>query len=397
MSIVGGLDVHRRQITFDWVDTRSGDTDRGVIRPATRSELRVWAARFAGKDASFALEGTTGWRFVVEELRAAGIDAHVAEPAETRALRGRKRRAKTDRADARHLRDLLLAGRVPESWVPPAHIADLRTQVRLRRVLDVQRTGWVRRIHAQLFQHGLPEPPDLRTCEGREWLVRCDLPAAARQVIDIGLRMIDVLDAEEDELERQLRSVARRQRGCVALQEDYGIGPLTAVALVAELGDTRRFSSSRKAVRFAGMDVTIAESDGRRSSRGHLSRQGSPILRWALYEAAASAWKTGSPHHEAYVATKARLGTKRARLTVARKMLRRAHHVLCGLGDQAIAPLPTTACPAPAPPPTIAASSRLASSTSPGPTLSRTSGRSHPRQRNSRSPVMSPAPSRAPR
>lgn len=387
--------MHRRQITFDWLDAESGAGERGVIRPAGREEVRAWLAQFAGEQASFALEGTTGWRFVVDELKAAGVGAHVAEPAETRALRGRKRRAKTDRADARHLRDLLLAGTVPESWVPPSHIADLRTQVRLRRALDVQRTGWVRRIHAQLFQHGLPEPPDLRTSEGREWLARCELPPAARQVVEVGLRMMDALEAEEDLLERQLLTVARRQPGCVALQQDYGIGPLTAVALVAELGDTRRFSSSRKAVRFAGLDVTISESDGRRSSRGHLSRQGSPVLRWAMYEAAASAWKTGSPHHDFYVAVKARAGSKRARLAVARKMLRRAHHVLRNLGDQAIAPTPP--CTAPTTSRRSAASSQKYSSALRGTTLTRTSGRSPLRGRDTRSPVMSPATSRAPR
>ena len=75
------------------------------------------------------MEATTGWRFVAEELEHAEIAAHLAEPADTRALRGPKRRATTDRTDARHLRELLRAGTLPESWMPSAHIADARTQV----------------------------------------------------------------------------------------------------------------------------------------------------------------------------------------------------------------------------------------------------------------------------
>ena len=104
MAIVGGLDIHRRQITYDWIDTDSGETGRGQLSPATRVELRAWLARFTGQQAEFALEATTGWRFVAEELERAGIAAHLAEPADTRALRGPKRRAKTDRSDAHHLR-----------------------------------------------------------------------------------------------------------------------------------------------------------------------------------------------------------------------------------------------------------------------------------------------------
>ena len=85
------------------------------------------------------MEATTGWRFVVEELRRIGAVVHLAEPADMAALRGNKKHAKNDRADARHLRELLLAGRLSESWIPPAHILDLRARVRLRHTLSEDR------------------------------------------------------------------------------------------------------------------------------------------------------------------------------------------------------------------------------------------------------------------
>src|SRR5215216_3577671 len=88
MAIVGGLDIHRRQITHDWVDIDTGQARHGRIQPATRVELRAWLARLAGQQADFAFEGTTGWRFVAEEVMDAGFRAHLAEPADTRALRG---------------------------------------------------------------------------------------------------------------------------------------------------------------------------------------------------------------------------------------------------------------------------------------------------------------------
>ncbi len=96
MPIVGGLDIHRKQLTFDYLDTVTGEVKRGQIAPADRGHLRAWLERFAGRDdAAFAMEGCTGWRYVAEELTAAGVAAHVAEPADTAAARGRKRHPKT--------------------------------------------------------------------------------------------------------------------------------------------------------------------------------------------------------------------------------------------------------------------------------------------------------------
>src|SRR6185437_14480576 len=157
MAIVGGFDVHRAQITFDYLDTDSGEITTGQIRPAARQELRGWLSRFNGRhDVAFAVEGCTGWRFVVEELVRAGVEPHLAEPADTAVQRGRKKRAKTDRADARLLRELLTQKRLPESWVPPNHVLEARTLDRVYVALLADRIGWQQRIHAQLFHQGAP-------------------------------------------------------------------------------------------------------------------------------------------------------------------------------------------------------------------------------------------------
>jgi transposase len=115
--------VHRRQLTFEYLDTVSGELKRGRVVPADRERLRARLARLAGQqDVHFALEGCTGWRYVTEELAAAGIIRHLAEPADTAALRGRKRTP--NKADARHLRVHLLAGDLPECWIPPEHVLE---------------------------------------------------------------------------------------------------------------------------------------------------------------------------------------------------------------------------------------------------------------------------------
>jgi transposase len=172
MSIVMGIDQHRAQITAEWVDTVTGEIGRSRVRPADRAGVRRFLGRFSGRRLEVALEATTGWRFVVQELRAIGAEVHLAEPAETAARRGRKKRPKTDRADARHLRELLMADRLPESWIPPEHILDLRARVRLRHTLVDQRGEWQQRIHAVLYHHGCPHHRGvgLLTANGRAWL-----------------------------------------------------------------------------------------------------------------------------------------------------------------------------------------------------------------------------------
>ena len=124
MQIVGALDVHRRQITFLTLELASGESRRGRISPAAREPFRAWLEQFVGMQAEFALEGTTGWRFIVEEIERAGHLARLADPAETAGRRGRKRRAKTDDSDCALQLRLLLAGELPEAWIPPAHVLE---------------------------------------------------------------------------------------------------------------------------------------------------------------------------------------------------------------------------------------------------------------------------------
>jgi transposase len=337
MTIVMAFDQHREQITFDALDTATGELHRGRIRAADRLGFRRWLGRWEGEEIEAALEATTGWRFMVEELEAVGAKVHLAEPAETSARRGPKKRAKSDRQDARHLRELLQAGRVPESWIPPTHILELRSKVRLRHTLIDERGTWQQRIRAQLYHHGVPRRRQLLVGDGREWLETLDLPDAARRQIDVALSMIDAVDARLRPLDTELRGLARRQPGCRAPMSHYGIGEITSLAILAELGDARRFPSSRHAVRYAGLDITVFESDRKRSP-GHLSRQGPPTLRWALYEAAQVARRPSSPDRGYYEQAAARLGGNRACLAIARKLLKRSFHTLRELGEEALQP-----------------------------------------------------------
>jgi transposase len=339
MTIVAGFDVHRAQITFDALDRETGEVHRGRIA-ATPEAVRRWVGRFPGREVHVAVEAGTGWLFVCEALAEAAAVPHLAEPAETSALRGPKRRAKTDREDARWLRTLLTEDRLPEAWIPPEHVREWRTRTRLRKTLVDERTAWLQRVQATLFHHGVSGVPDkLLSAGGRAFLAALELPPAARERIEVALQLIEGLDRQLRPLERELRQLARRQPGCRALMRHYGIGELTAPAILSELGDVARLQASRKAVRCAGLDVGVHRSD-QRSRVGKLTKQGSPQLRWALYESAQAACRPTSPDRSDYLALKARgLSHTRASITIARKLARRCFHTLHELGPEALEPV----------------------------------------------------------
>jgi len=341
-SIVGGLDIHRKQITFDYVDLDTGEVQCGQIAPADREHFRAWlAGRFDHPErVAFAVEACTGWRYVAGELAAAGITAHLAETADTATLRGRKRRAKTDRADARLQRDLLSQGRLPECWIPPPHVLECRALLEAYHDLRREHTAWIQRVHAVLFHQGAPVFHDLSRADAPAELAalaRAHLSAAGQAQVMLCLRMLEVTGGELDGLRRRLLAAARRLHGAKVLADSiYGVGPVTALALTCWLGGAGRFSSTRKAVRFAGLDITVYSSDGKRSP-GHLSRQGPPVLRWAVYEAGKTHARPAAPDHAYYAQVKDRKDGKRAALAEARKIVRRACHILAELGDDALA------------------------------------------------------------
>lgn len=345
MSIVGGLDVHRQQITFDCLDTDTGEVSAGQIPAADRRQLAAWLSRrFADcrdrGEVEFSVEGCTGWRYVAEEIRAAGMVVHLAEPAETANLRGRKRRAKTDRADARHQRDLLVQGRLPTCWIPPTEILEARALLGCYHDLRRDHTAWLQRIHAVLFHQGATPCPRLQTATGRAQLARVtgeQLSPAGRTQVAAAVLMLEATEAQMGILRRQLLAVARHMQGPRVLAERlYGVGPITGLALTCWLGGAGRFTSARKAVRFAGLDVTVYSSAGKRSP-GRLSRQGPAVLRWCLFEAGKTHARSSAPDHAYYAAAKNRIDAKRAALSEARKLVRQATHILADLGDDAFA------------------------------------------------------------
>jgi transposase len=208
--------------------------------------------------------------------------------------------------------------------------------------LDLRRdhTAWVQRIHAVLFHQGATACTDLGTTAGRARLAtvaREQLSPAGQTQVRAGVLMLDATEAQLEVLHRHLLAVARHMTGPKVLADRlYGVGPITGLALTAWLGGAGRFSSARKAVRFAGLDITVYSSAGKRSP-GRLSRQGPAVLRWCLYEAGKAHARPSAPDYAYYAAVKKKIDGKRAALSEARKIVRQAVHILGDLGDEAFA------------------------------------------------------------
>lgn len=326
--LCAGIDIHKHVFQAVVLDAESGVASEDRFE-ATPLELASWVhRRLAGEQCVVAIEATTGWRWVHRELCALGIDVRLAEPVQTRALRGRRRGAKTDRLDARWLALLLSREMLPESWAPPEEIQRLRDLTRLRHALAEDRTRWAQRLHAFLVQEGWAcQRGRLLTAIGRRWVRALVLEPAASRHAERLLGVIEALDAEISEVEGEVRRFARSDPRTVALQTLYGIGPIIACTLLAEIGNATRFRRSAQVVRLAGLDPVVEESaDNRR--RGHLAKAGSPHLRWALVEAAMQAGRPSHVDHELLMQISRRADRTHARLSVARKIGRRAFHVL---------------------------------------------------------------------
>ena len=265
---------------------------------------------------------------MVARLQQLGFEVRLVDPGEASALQGRRRRPKTDRLDARWLVHLLAGGMQPEAWIPPEQIQRLRDQTRLRKTLSDEKRRWAQRLHAILVQEGWPcSRGRLLTQQGRRWVQALELHPSARAYVETALAMIAACEQQLAPLERELVRFARGDRRCQTLMRIYGVGPIIACHLLAEIGETSRFRRPRQLVRLAGLDPVVDESAERRR-RGRLAKAGSPYLRFALVEAAQHARRASSPDHARYLKLRARLGASRAKLPIARLIAHRAFHLL---------------------------------------------------------------------
>jgi transposase len=278
---VVGMDLHRRRSVLVRMtgDGRKLETVRIENSPQA---LRAVLAR-AGKNPQVVVEATYGWYWAVDVLEEAGAEVHLAHPLGVKAFT--YRRVKNDERDAADLADLLRMGRLPEAWIAPPEIRELRELTRYRHKLVGLRTSCRDQVHAVLAKLGVPVThSDIFGVHGQAWLdgLRLPQPYAGKVA---SLRQLNAgLSAEIVLLEQVIGDLLAGHEGYRAIRALPGIGPVLGAVIVAEIGDIRRFPGPGQLGSWAGLTPRHRESDTK-VSRGHVTKQGSRMLRWAVTEA----------------------------------------------------------------------------------------------------------------
>ena len=218
------------------------------------------------------------------------VQVRMVHPQRVKAIAAAK--LKNDRIDSATLAHLLRCDLLPEAWMADEATRELRQQVRMRATLVRQRTRLKNQVHAILHQQGLRyEGSDLFGRGGRAWLKQVSLPAAGGSAVQVYLKLIDAFSAHIGAQEQELKKAWKRDARIKWLETIPGIGWYSAILLVAEVGDIRRFADKRALSNYAGLVPWLRESADKRRSGG-ITRVGSPWLRWILVEAAHTALRT---------------------------------------------------------------------------------------------------------
>jgi len=317
-----GIDLHRRRSAI------VGRNDAGQTLETVRIDNHpvALAAELAkaGEHPDVILEATYGWYWAADVLEESGAKVHLAHPLGSN---WGHRRVKNDERDATDLVDLLRMGRLAEAWIAPPPLRELRELIRYRARLVHFRTSLKSQVHVVLAKEGVRVPmSDLFGVGGQVLLDKVHLAEAYRVRVELLHHLIDSTNREIAKLEEQTAPYFAGDLGYHAVQAIPGIGPVLAAIFVAEIGDVSRFISARHLCSWAGLTPTHKQSDVT-VHRGHITKQGSRLVRWATVEVVAQQ-RTGASirrHHHNVGECR---GTQIGRVAAARKLLILVHYGL---------------------------------------------------------------------
>ena len=310
-----GIDLHKRFLVA-CVQDDAGST-LASERLACREMKRI--AQFFDTHRPFqaVIEASSSYRWLYDLLSPRG-EVILAHPLQLRAIVAG--RAKTDKLDAALLAKLLRAGLVPRSYVPPASYQHLRDLTRARARLSRQATAAKNEVHTLLRRRNIAAPYTvLFGPRGRRWLASLEVGPVDGLLRDELLARLDHYDAALAMHDRLLDELASGFPEAEALTCLYGIGLYSALLIVAEIGEPWRFVDGRKVGAYAGLTARVHQS-GSQNYTGHITRQGSPWLRWILVQAAMKLVRRDVKLGNFYQRVRKRSGVKVARVAAARKL-----------------------------------------------------------------------------
>lgn len=240
-------------------------------------------------------------------------------------------KVKTDARDALHLAKLLAADFITPVWVPPQDVRDLRALVSHQTRLVRQRTRAFNRLHAILQTHNIFPPPGNPFAEkNRTWWESLSLSATQKLLVKQEMQILATLEPLIKEVEAQLTRLSNEPKWakeCVGLIALPGIQVITAMTILAAIGDIKRFATSKRLVGYSGLGASIYSS-GDVCNTGSITKEGRKELRTALVEAAHNAINQPGHWQDEFKRLSSRLGKNKAMVAIARKMLVVIWHVL---------------------------------------------------------------------
>jgi len=318
-----GIDLHRRRSVIVRRN-EAGETLETVRIDNSAMALATELAK-AGEHPEVILEATYGWYWMADVLAESGASVHLAHPLGNN---WGHRRVKNDERDATDLVDLLRLGRLAESWIAPPALRELRELIRYRAKLVHLRTGLKAQVHSVLAKEGVAVPmSDLFGVAGQRLLDEVQLARAYRIRVESLRDLIELCNREIAMLEKEVAPYFAGDLGYHAVQAIPGVGPVLASIFVAEIGDVTRFSSARHLCSWAGLTPTHHESDDK-VNRGHITKQGSRLVRWAAVEAV-TRQRGATPIRAHHHRVAERRGTRIGRVAAARKLLTLVYYGLC--------------------------------------------------------------------
>jgi transposase len=340
--LYAGLDLSRKRLDFCLLDELGERVEVGAAPPDVDGlhSLTVRVGRF-GEPVVAAIESMNGARFVHDQLELAGWRVEIADAVKVKGLAPLA--CKTDRIDAWVLAELARRDLVPAIWLPDPAIRAERERARFRLHLVRHRTSLKQRVHAVLLAHGKPCPvSDLFGVAGRDLLERLELPEPWTSTVAASLQLIDELDQQIGDCERDLHHLGIEHRYVPLLVTVPGIGWVLAYTIAAEIGDVTRFPTPTKLTGYTGLCPRVYQS-GQSDRRGALAKNGPRYLRWALIESTMHASRHPL-YRDRYQQTKQRLGKQRgakvAQIDLARRLTEAIWHMLTR--NQPFAPAGTT-------------------------------------------------------
>lgn len=321
------LDVHKQYVMVAAVDHQQ----QIVLQPRRVNLDRFdgWIAEHLNKTDTVVLEATTNaWQFY-DQLEPIVGSVTIAHPLKVTMITSS--RVKTDARDTISLARLLAAGLVPEVWVPPKEVRELRMLVTHRQRLIRQRTQARNRLHSVLHRHNLSLPDgNLFSTQQREWWLELELPALEKLRVRHDLSMLEHLEPLISEVDDEFMHLSTRdpwKSQLTFVLQLPGMGVISALSLLSAIGDIDRFPSAKQLVGYAGLGASV-HSSGKTHRTGQITKQGRREMRAALIE---SAWVAveNHPHWKAeFKRLASTIGKSKAIVAIARKLLVALWHVL---------------------------------------------------------------------